>query len=106
MSLIPAARPRAGAAMASEAESAVQLAAQDHVFADPDSVPGKTVLSDDDQKFLDDLERRGIQFFIDEADPNTGLMPDRAKAAGGGAEVSSIAAVGFGISALCIGDEH
>lgn len=88
-------------------QSAVELAAKDRVFADPKSTPGKTVLSADDEKFLDDLERRGIQYFIDEADPVTGLMPDRARAAGGRAnDVSSTASVGFGLTALCIGAER
>ena len=27
---------------------------------------------------LDDLQQRAVRYFIDEADPTTGLMPDRA----------------------------
>ena len=68
--------------------------------------PGKGVLTAEDEQFLDDLQRRGIQFFIDEADPETGLMPDRGKANGGGGDVASIASVGFGLTALCIGAER
>lgn len=91
----------------SGSSTAVELASRDRIFEDPSSVPGKTVLTAEDEKFLDDLQRRGIQFFIDEADPVTGLMPDRAKADGGSVNnASSIASVGFGLTALCIGVER
>ena len=63
--------------------SAVRLAAFDQAYENPASTPGNSVATAEDEKFLDDLERRGIQFFIDEADPGTGLMPDRTKANGG-----------------------
>src|SRR3954453_5994602 len=93
--------------------SAVQHAAADRAFEDPVSTPGKTVLTAADEKFLDDLEQRGIRFFIDEADPVTGLMPDRIRADGSGnddggpgKDVASIASVGFGLTALCIGVER
>ena len=105
MLLFPTALP----ALASETieKSAVELASIDRVYEDPDSVPGKSVLSAEDEQFLDDLQRRGIQFFIDEADPVSGLMPDRARANGGKAnDVCSIASVGFGVTALCIGAER
>jgi hypothetical protein len=90
---------------------AVQLAGGDAAIENPASLPGKLVLTSDDEKFLDDLERRGVQFFIDEADPVSGLMPDRAKAIGGksdsdGRDVASTASVGFGLTALCIGEHH
>lgn len=82
------------------------------VQADPPNLivaheaPGKGVFTAEEEKFLDDLQRRGIQYFIDEADPETGLIPDRARANGGAGDVASIAAVGFGLTALCIGDER
>lgn len=85
---------------------AVQLANSDRAFENADSPPGKTVLSADDEKFLDDLEQRGLAYFVDGADPVTGLMPDRAGANGGAKDVASIASVGFGLTALCIGDER
>lgn len=88
-------------------ETAVQLAAQSRALANRDNPPGKGIFSPDDEKFLDDLQRRGIQFYIDEADPVTGLMPDRAKADGSkGGDVASIASVGFGLTALCIGEHR
>jgi hypothetical protein len=86
--------------------SAVQLAANDASIENPASPPGKSTLTPADEKFLDDLESRGIQFFINEADPITGLMPDRSKADGGATEFASIASVGFGLTALCVGDQR
>src|SRR5579871_3080595 len=56
---------------------------------------------------LDEIERRGCLYFYEMADPTTGLVLDRAVpespyAAG----ASSIAATGFGLSALAIADRH
>src|SRR5690242_20004784 len=87
-------------------KSVVELAAADRDYEDPTSVPGKSVLSAEDEKFLDDLERRGIQYFLEEADAETGLMPDRARANGGAESVASVASVGFGLTALCIGEQR
>jgi hypothetical protein len=90
--------------------SAVQLASLDRIYEDPQSTPGKTVLSADDEKFLDDIEQRGLRFFIDESDPTTGLIRDRANAHGGVGnnpdDAASIASVGFGLTAYCIGAER
>jgi hypothetical protein len=96
----------ASAAAPVDAPSAVDLARQDAVYEKSDAPPGKSVLSTDDEKLLDEIERRGVQFFVDEADPVTGLMPDRGRANGGAGDVASIASVGFGLTALCIGDER
>jgi hypothetical protein len=84
----------------------LENAAKDRIFADPSAAPGKSVLSEDDEHFLDDLERRGIQFFLDQSDPQTGLMADRSEADGGHKGVASIASVGFGLTAMCIGVER
>jgi hypothetical protein len=51
---------------------------------------------------LDDLERRTFSFFWDLADPQTLLIPDRAPTT----SFSSIAAVGFGLTAYGIGAER
>jgi hypothetical protein len=56
----------------------------------------------DDPALLDDVERRGFQFFWDLADPHTLLIPDRAPTP----SFSSIAAVGFGLTAYGIGAER
>lgn len=91
---------------AAPSASAAHLARIDREYENPDSTPGASVLSSEDQKFLDDLEQRGIAYFFDTADPVSGLMPDRAVATGDAKDVSSIAAIGFGLSALCIGDQR
>jgi hypothetical protein len=58
-------------------------------------------------QILDDLERTAFDFFWSQADPHTGLVRDRANADGIDARItSSIAATGFGLTALCIGHER
>jgi hypothetical protein len=52
-----------------------------------------------DEALLDDLQRRTFNYFWDLADPNTKLIPDRAPTP----SFSSIAAVGFGLTAYGIG---
>src|SRR6059058_895363 len=55
-----------------------------------------------DDAMLDDVERRTFHFFWDLADPNTFLIPDRAPTP----SFSSVAAVGFGLTAYPIGAER
>src|SRR3954454_1126449 len=55
-----------------------------------------------DEALLDDVERRSFQYFWDLADPHTLLVPDRAPTP----SFSSIAAVGFGLTAYGIGAER
>ncbi|HKA19311.1 MAG TPA: glucoamylase family protein [Blastocatellia bacterium] len=64
-------------------------------------------LSKDDNAFLEDLSHRAFLYFWEQADPITGLVLDRARADGSAIDenhrgVASIAATGFGLSALCI----
>lgn len=51
---------------------------------------------------IDDLERRTFRWFWDTIDPHTFLVPDRWPTK----SFSSIAAVGFGLTAYCIGAER
>ena len=51
---------------------------------------------------IDDLERRTFRWFWDTANPHTFLVPDRWPTK----SFSSIAAVGFGLTAYCIGAER
>ena len=62
-------------------------------------------------QFLEDLSRRSFQYFWEQADPNTGLVPDRARMDGkplaaSHQNVASIAATGFGLTSLCIAAER
>jgi hypothetical protein len=56
-----------------------------------------------DSLLLDELERASFDYFWNEADPRTGLVRDRANADGGDTRLrASIAATGFGLTAMCI----
>jgi hypothetical protein len=67
-----------------------------------------TQISTEAEALLDEMEGRGCDFFYEQASPKTGLVRDRAPAkatkanARIGSRVASIAATGFGLSALCI----
>lgn len=70
-----------------------------------------TRLSRDDEAFLDDMERRALRFFVEQAGEITGQVLDRAVFHGNGGKRdprknASIAATGFGLTALCIGDHR
>ena len=59
------------------------------------------------QTFIEDLQQRSFRYFWEQADPQTGLVPDRARIDGSSlpeshAGVASIAATGFGLTSLCI----
>lgn len=73
--------------------------------------PASGPLAPEDDAFLEDLSRRSFRFFWDEADPATGIVRDRARTDGSPHDerqrnVGSIAAVGFGLSGLCIAAER
>ncbi|SEG22941.1 hypothetical protein SAMN05421819_2291 [Bryocella elongata] len=65
-------------------------------------------LSPQDEAFLDDLERSGSLFFVEQCSPTNGQVLDRALWATDGKldkrRMTSIAATGFGLSALSIAD--
>jgi hypothetical protein len=74
-------------------------------------VSAQSRLSPQDQTFLDGLEHRSFQYFWDQADPATGLIPDRARMDGSSLDdnhrnVASTAATGFGLTAICIATER
>src|ERR1700733_13432834 len=66
---------------------------------------GGKPFSDEDEKLLEELEHANYLYFWEQANPQNGLVRDRfnvrGKDPGGGA---SIAATGFGLTALCIGE--
>jgi len=60
-----------------------------------------------DEQLLDEIQRAIFDFFWNEASPNTGQVKDRATASGNDTHtMSSIAATGFGLASLCIGDRR
>ena len=60
------------------------------------------------EEVLEEIVSRGFLFFWNEAGKHTGLVRDRALADGGPDKrrISSIAATGFGLTALCIGHQR
>jgi len=60
-----------------------------------------------DDQLLDEIQRASFDFFWIEAGSATGQVKDRALAAGNDTRtMASIAATGFGLAALCIGDSR
>jgi len=75
------------------------------------TAPARSSFSPQDEAFLEDLQKRLFQYFWEQADPQTGLVPDRARINGSPLDanhqnVGSIAATGFGLTALCIASER
>jgi hypothetical protein len=64
-------------------------------------------ISSEDDRFLDDLERATFQYFWEQTNPKTGLVKDRCNThVNDTGIVASIAATGFGLTALCIGEKR
>jgi hypothetical protein len=73
----------------------------------PQPAPPVTGLSPEDDQFLDALERLNFKYFWEQANPQNGLIKDRCNVlANDSTTVASIAAVGFGLTALCIGQKR
>jgi hypothetical protein len=75
------------------------------------SAPPSAKLAPADEALLDDIQRRACLFFVEQASPHTGQVLDRARAdnATGALDprrMASIAATGFGLTALCIADKR
>ena len=85
---------------------AMAAASSLHRHAQVQATPPEERLSD--EELLEEMVSRAFQFFWNEAGPHTGLVRDRALAAGGPdpRRIASIAATGFGLAALCIGHKR
>lgn len=90
--------------------AAVNAACSTTAFSE--AAPAQTAykLGADDDRFLEDLSRRSFAYFVEQADAGTGLVRDRARARADAppipdnrGDVASIAATGFGLTALSIG---
>lgn len=67
----------------------------------------RVVLPLSDDEFLDLVQRKAFEFFWKEADPDTGLVADHAPAAEAANDSPcSVAAVGFGLTGICIADSR
>ena len=69
--------------------------------------PSEYEFSPEDEQFLEDVERASSLYFWEQASPYTGLVKDRSQANGPDPrDVASIAATGFGLTALCIAEKR
>src|SRR5580704_13421027 len=68
---------------------------------------GASSISPEDDRFLNELEKSNFQYFWEQANPKTGLVKDRCNVRiNDSGIVGSIAATGFGLTALCIGEKR
>jgi len=68
---------------------------------------GPGSISPEDDQFLNELEKTNFQYFWEQANPKTGLVKDRCNVhVNDKGIVGSIAATGFGLTALCIGEKR
>ena len=77
----------------------------------PRSLPVKKTLpspfSAQDEALLDEIEQASFRYFWTQAHPETGMVLDRCDARNPiTSELGSIAATGFGLTALCIGEKR
>src|ERR1700688_2450854 len=73
----------------------------------PALVPASASSSLRDDPLLEELERANFRFFWEQANPETGLVRDRCNVRQPNkSELASIAATGFGLTALCIGEKR
>ncbi len=67
----------------------------------------QTPFSPDDEAFLEELEHANFLFFWEQTNPETGMVRDRCNVrTPDNSVLSSIAATGFGLTALCIADKR
>jgi hypothetical protein len=73
----------------------------------PVAQPVMPTLSPEDDKFLDEVENACFLYFWDQGSPKTGMVKDRCNVhVDDQGIVASIAATGFGLTALCIGEQR
>lgn len=65
-------------------------------------------LAPEDERLLEEIQRATFLFFWEQSDPATGLVRDRfnVRAASDSRTAASIAATGFGLTAICIGAQR
>ncbi len=87
------------------------LAGTAAAVAIPLRAEGKYFLAAGDEAFLDDMQRRACLYFTEQVGAESGQVLDRAAANNMDGKrdprrMASIAATGFGLTALCIGDKR
>jgi hypothetical protein len=97
------------AALAPWAASVIPLLAgqQQSGEQQPGEEPGENQLYQADEAFLEEVESAHFKFFWEQANPTTGIVRDRCNAIHADqSDLGSIASMGFGLTALCIGDKR
>ncbi|HXA79585.1 MAG TPA: glucoamylase family protein [Candidatus Acidoferrales bacterium] len=75
--------------------------------APPPTAPYNTPFYQVDEALLEEMENANFHYFWEQANPYTGIVRDRCNATTPDkSDLGSIAATGFGLTALCIGDER
>ncbi len=76
-------------------------------ISEANPLPVGSPLSARDDSLLEQIERANFLFFWEQTNPSTGLTRDRFNVRSSSASnLGSIAATGFGLTALCIGEKH
>jgi len=69
--------------------------------------PSPSTFSPDDDRLLEEIESLNFKYFWEQTSPATGLTKDRCNVlTNDNGVVASIAATGFGLTALCIGEKR
>src|SRR3984957_16532634 len=83
------------------------LTASPQQHLEPARPPAQTYLSPADDELLEELEKANFLYFWEQANPQTGMVKDRCNFhINDTGIVGSIAATGFGLTALCIGHKR
>jgi hypothetical protein len=73
----------------------------------PAAAPTASPFYQVDEVLLEAMEKANFRYFWEQANPYTGIVRDRCNATSPDkSDLGSIAATGFGLTALCIGDER
>ena len=83
------------------------LSASPQQHLEPARPPVPTSLSQADDDLLEELEKANFLYFWEQANPQTGMVRDRCNVRTNDNNlVGSIAATGFGLTAICIGQKR
>src|SRR5215469_12337016 len=97
----------ASAAIPAIGSIAAESYAAGQVAAEKVPAASATTLASEDDQLLQEVEKAHFLFFWEQANPQTGLVKDRANVrSGDNGIVASIAATGFGLTAICIGEKN
>jgi hypothetical protein len=89
------------------AEVMLGLQTNQQTSAPATGAAGAPILSAEDDQFLNDVENASFLFFWEQGNPKTGMVLDRSNVhTTTQGPAASIAATGFGLTALCVADQR